>query len=58
MRQATALIASRRAQGVSFQQIAGFKARRGGTLNQKQVKRLYQRLPIAKESSVFIIKDS
>jgi DNA invertase Pin-like site-specific DNA recombinase len=49
-RQATALIKSRWAQGVSFRQIAGelnalgFTARRGGTFNQKQVQRLYERL--------------
>ena len=52
MRQVTALITSRRAQGVSFRQLAGelnalgFTARRGGTFNQKQVQRLYERLPI------------
>lgn len=50
VRQATALITSRRAQGVSFRQIAGelnalgFTARRGGTFNQKQVQRLYERV--------------
>ena len=53
LRQATALIISRRAQGGSFRQIAGelntlgFTARRGGTFNQKQVQRLYERLPVA-----------
>lgn len=53
LRQATALITSRRAQGVSFRQIAGelnalgFTARRGGTFNQKQVQRLSERLPVA-----------
>jgi DNA invertase Pin-like site-specific DNA recombinase len=58
VRQATALITSRRAQGVSFRQIAGelnalgFTARRGGTFNQKQVQRLYERLPVAGKSSV------
>ncbi len=52
VRQATALITSRRAQGVSFRQLAGelnalgFTARRGGTFNQKQVQRLYERLAI------------
>ena len=50
VRQATALITSRRPQGVSFRQIAGelnalgFTARRGGTFNQKQVQRLYERV--------------
>jgi DNA invertase Pin-like site-specific DNA recombinase len=50
VRQATALITSRRAQGISFRQIAGelnalgFTARRGGTFNQKQVQRLHERL--------------
>lgn len=50
VRQATALITSRRAQGVSFRQIAGelnalgFTARRGGTFNQKQVQRLHERM--------------
>lgn len=59
MRQATALITSRRAQGVSFRQIAGelnalgFTARRGGTFNQKQVQRLYERPPLTTENSVF-----
>ena len=58
VRQATALITSRRAQGVSFRQIAGelnalgFTARRGGTFNQKQVQRLYERLPVANKPSV------
>jgi DNA invertase Pin-like site-specific DNA recombinase len=48
-KQATALIVSRRAQNASFNQIAaelnglGFTARRGGTFNQKQVQRLYER---------------
>jgi len=48
-RQAAALIASRKAQNVSFSQIAtelnnlGFLARRGGNFNQKQVQRLYER---------------
>ena len=48
-RQATALIMSRRAQNVSFTQIAkelnnlNFVARRGGTFNQKQVQRLHER---------------
>lgn len=48
-RQATALIMSRRTQNVSFNQIAaelndlGSVARRGGTFNQKQVQRLYER---------------
>ena len=48
-RQATALILSRRAQNVSFTQIAkelnnlNFVARRGGTFNQKQVQRLHER---------------
>jgi hypothetical protein len=46
---ATALIISRRAQSISFTKIAvelnnlNFVARRGGTFNQKQVKRLYDR---------------
>jgi DNA invertase Pin-like site-specific DNA recombinase len=58
VRQATALITSCRAQGVSFRQIAGelnalgFTAWRGGTFNQKQVQRLYERLPVAGKSSV------
>jgi DNA invertase Pin-like site-specific DNA recombinase len=49
-RQAEALIKSRRAQNISFNQIAselnslGFVARRGGTFNQKQVQRLYERV--------------
>lgn len=44
-----AFIASRRAQGVSFRQLAGelntlgFTAPRGGTFNQKQVHRLHDR---------------
>ena len=48
-RQATALIMSRRAQNVSFTQIAkelnnlNFVARRGGMFNQKQVQRLHER---------------
>lgn len=48
-RQAAALIVSRRAQNASFNRIAfelnslGFKARRGGTFNQKQCKLLYDR---------------
>ncbi|GAB3636739.1 recombinase family protein [Hymenobacter arcticus] len=48
-KQATALIVSRKAQNASFNQIAaelnnlGFTARRGGTFNQKQVQRLYER---------------
>ena len=48
-RQATALIMSRRAQKVSFTQIAkelnilNFVARRGGMFNQKQVQRLHER---------------
>lgn len=48
-RQATALIVSRKAQQVSFNQIAselnnlGFTARRGGRFNQKQVQRLHAR---------------
>ena len=52
VRQATALITSRRAQGVSFRQIAGelnalgFTARRGGPFNQKQVQRLYERVSV------------
>ncbi|MGI4874595.1 MAG: recombinase family protein [Janthinobacterium lividum] len=51
LRQAAAFITSRRAQGVSFRQLAGelnalgFTAPRGGTFNQKQVQRLYERLP-------------
>ena len=58
VRQATALITSRRAQGVSFRQIAGelnalgFTARRGGTFNQKQVQRLYERLLIVSKSHI------
>lgn len=49
LRQAAAFIASRRAQGVSFRQLAGelnalgFIAPRGGTFNQKQVQRLHAR---------------
>jgi len=49
LRQTVAFIASRRAQGVSFRQLAGelnalgFTAPRGGTFNQKQVQRLYER---------------
>ena len=58
LRQATAFINSRRAQGASFRQLAGelnalgFTARRGGTFNQKQVQRLYERLlvPLAQTS--------
>lgn len=48
-KQATALIVSRKAQNASFNQIAselnslGFTARRGGTFNQRQVQRLYER---------------
>ncbi|MDF7815932.1 MULTISPECIES: recombinase family protein [Hymenobacter] len=48
-RKATALILARRGQGTSFSQIArelnaaGFQASRGGTFNQKQVQRLYER---------------
>ena len=58
VRQATALITSRRAQGASFRQIAGelhalgFTARRGATLHQKQVQRLYERLPIVSRSRI------
>jgi DNA invertase Pin-like site-specific DNA recombinase len=50
LRQATAFITSRRAQGVSFRQLAGelnalgFTAPRGGSFNQKQVQRLYERI--------------
>jgi DNA invertase Pin-like site-specific DNA recombinase len=53
LRQAAAFISSRRAQGVSFRQLAqelnalGFSAPRGGTFNQKQVQRLFERLPVA-----------
>ena len=53
LRQAAAFIDSRRAQGVSFRQLAGelntlgFTAPRGGPFNQKQVQRLYERLPVA-----------
>jgi len=49
LRQAAAFIASRRAQGVSFRQLAGelnalgFTARRGRAFNQKQVQRLVDR---------------
>ena len=49
LRQTAAFISSRRAQGVSFRQLAGelnalgFTAPRGGTFNQKQVQRLYER---------------
>jgi DNA invertase Pin-like site-specific DNA recombinase len=49
LRQTAAFIASRRAQGVSFRQLAGelnalgFTAPRGGTFNQKQVQRLHER---------------
>jgi len=49
LRQTAAFIASRRAQGVSFRQLAGelnalgFTASRGGTFNQKQVQRLHER---------------
>lgn len=49
-RQATALIISRRAHNASFNKIAGelnnlgFTARRGGSFNQKQVQRLYERM--------------
>lgn len=49
-RQAAALIVSRKAQQVSYNQIAaelnnlGFTARRGGTFNQKQVQRLHERV--------------
>jgi DNA invertase Pin-like site-specific DNA recombinase len=49
LRQAAALVAARRAQGVSFRQLAtelnalGFTARCGGTFNQKQVQRLHER---------------
>ena len=49
LRQASAFISSRRAQGASFRQLAGelnalgFTAPRGGTFNQKQVQRLYER---------------
>jgi hypothetical protein len=52
------LLLPRRAQGVSFRQIAselnalGFTARRGGTFNQKQVQRLYERLPVADKRRV------
>ncbi|SFQ79487.1 recombinase family protein [Hymenobacter arizonensis] len=58
LRQAAAFISSRRAQGVSFRQLAGelnalgFTAPRGGTFNQKQVQRLYERLPTANKNSV------
>ena len=50
LRQTAAFTASRRAQGVSFRQLAvelnafGFTAPRGGTFNQKQVQRLYERV--------------
>lgn len=50
LRQTAAFIASRRAQGVSFRQLAGelnalgFTAPRGGTFDQKQVQRLYERV--------------
>ena len=49
IRQATALILSRRAQGLSCETIAGelnalgFTARRGGAFSQKQVQRLVHR---------------
>jgi hypothetical protein len=49
LRQTAAFIASRRAQGVNFRQLAGelnalgFTAPRGGTFNQKQVQRLHER---------------
>ena len=52
LRQAAAFINSRRAQGVSFRQLAGelnvlgFTAPRGGSFNQKQVQRLTERLPL------------
>jgi DNA invertase Pin-like site-specific DNA recombinase len=52
LRQTAAFIASRRAQGVSFRQLAvelnalGFTAPRGGTFNQKQVQRLHERYRI------------
>ncbi|MFD1874447.1 recombinase family protein [Hymenobacter bucti] len=52
LRQTAAFINSRRAQGVSFRQLAGelnalgFTAPRGGTFNQKQVQRLYERHPV------------
>jgi DNA invertase Pin-like site-specific DNA recombinase len=53
LRQTAAFIASRRAQGVSFRQLAGelnalgFTAPRGGTFNQKQVQRLHERASVA-----------
>jgi DNA invertase Pin-like site-specific DNA recombinase len=52
LRQTAAFIASRRAQGVSFRQLAGelnalgFTAPRGGAFNQKQVQRLSERIPV------------
>lgn len=52
LRQTAAFIASRRAQGVSFRQLAGelnalgFTAPSGGTFNQKQVQRLCERLHV------------
>jgi len=57
VRRATALMVSRRAQGVSFQQIAGelnalgFTARRGGTFNQKQVQRLAERVAVGSKNT-------
>ena len=53
LRQAAAFINSRRAQGVSFRQVAkelnalNFTAPRGGTFNQKQVQRLSELFPTA-----------
>jgi DNA invertase Pin-like site-specific DNA recombinase len=53
IRQATALILARRAQGLSCERIAaelnalGFTARRGGTFSQKQVQRLLDRAQAA-----------
>jgi DNA invertase Pin-like site-specific DNA recombinase len=58
LRQAAAFIHARRAQGVSFRQLAGelnalgFTAPRGGTFNQKQVQRLYERLIVDGKSSI------
>lgn len=59
LRQTAAFIASRRAQGVSFRQLAGelnalgFTAPRGGTFNQKQVQRLHERHLVGGANTAF-----
>jgi DNA invertase Pin-like site-specific DNA recombinase len=58
IRQATALILARRAQGLSCERIAGelnalgFTARRGGAFSQKQVQRLFERTQMKKQLDV------